>query len=235
MKAIAIITARGGSKRIPRKNIKRFLGKPIIQYSIEAALQSGIFDVVMVSTDDLEIAEVAKKAGAEVPFLRSEATSTDFSSTADVLVEVLERFKAEGKEFEYACCCYPTAPFITPEKLKTALEMLQQADADTIMPIAKYSVPIWWALKLNNNQVSFHWPENELKRSQDLPAAYFDTGQFYFFNVQRFLKSKSIVTNNTIGLEVPETEVQDIDNEEDWNLAEIKYRWLHDKQNKNVF
>lgn len=229
MKALAIITARGGSKRIPRKNIKFFLGKPIIQYSIEAALLSGIFDEVMVSTDDEEIAEVARQCGAVVPFMRSTKTSDDFATTADVLTEVIEQYAANGKIFEYACCCYPTAPFITSEKLCSAYEMIKNNNADSVMTVAKYSVPIWWALKKENDQISLHWPENANKRSQDLSSAFYDCGQFYFFDVNRFMETKSLFTTNTLGLEVPETEVQDIDNIEDWNLAEIKYSWLKQK------
>lgn len=232
MKSIAIITARGGSKRIPRKNVKDFLGKPIIQYSINAALCSGVFDEVMVSTDDQEIAEVAKQAGANVPFMRSAESSTDYSSTAEVLIEVLETYNRGGKKFDYACCCYPTAPFITAEKINKAFVILKENKADCVLPVAKYSVPIWWALKMEQHKISLHWPENALKRSQDLPAAYYDSGQFYFLNVSQFMKNKAIFTENSFGLEVPETEVQDIDNAEDWTLAELKYTWL--KENGKI-
>lgn len=226
MSSIAIITARGGSKRIPRKNIKDFLGKPIIQYSIEAALNSGIFQEVMVSTDDMEIANVALKAGAKVPFMRSEKTSSDFATTADVLIEVLETYKGKGFQFEYACCCYPTAPFITSGKIQEAFKLIQEKKADCVIPVAKYSVPIWWALKMQDQKISFNWPENALKRSQDLPPAYYDCGQFYFLHVDKFLIDKEVFMKNSVGLEVPETEVQDIDNIEDWEIAEIKYRML---------
>lgn len=226
MKAVAIITARGGSKRMPRKNIRPFLGKPIIAYSIEAALSSGIFDEVMVSTDDEEIAQVARAAGANVPFMRSAANADDFSTTADVLKEVLDTYAANEKTFDYACCCYPTAPFITASKLKDAYKMLQEREADVVMPVAKYSVPIWWALRNDNDKLSLHWPEKSLIRSQDLETAFYDSGQFYFFEVAPFLSSKSLYTENTLGLEVSEIEVQDIDNEVDWQLAEMKYSLL---------
>jgi pseudaminic acid cytidylyltransferase len=225
-KNVAIITARGGSKRIPGKNIKPFLGKPIIIYSIEAALQSGIFQEVMVSTDDEKIAEVANKAGAIVPFVRSAETSNDFATTADVLQEVLQSYKAQGKDFNYACCLYPTAPFVTAEKLVNAWNQIQQHDADSVIPVTAFSFPIWRAVNIQNNRLQFTWPENALKRSQDLPPAYHDCGQFYFFNVERFLKTKKLITDNTVPIIFPESEVQDIDNPEDWKMAEIKYSFL---------
>jgi len=229
MKALAVITARGGSKRIPRKNIKDFLGKPIIQYSIEAALESGIFDEVMVSTDDDEIASIALSCGAKVPFMRSAKTSDDFATTADVLTEVIQQYKSLGKVFDYVCCCYPTAPFVTAKKMTDAYEMLTNSNSDCVMAVSKFSVPIWWALKKENDQILLHWPENVNKRSQDLPVTYYDCGQFCFFNAERFMETKALFTDNTLGLEVPETEVQDIDNEEDWKLAEIKYSFLKQK------
>ena len=225
-KVVAIITARGGSKRIPRKNIRAFCGKPILQYSIEAAMEASVFDKVMVSTDDAEIAWIAKSAGAEVPFLRSEATSNDYATTAEVLIEVLENYAQAGEVFHYACCIYPTAPFVTSEKLKTAFELLKRKKAASVIPVTKFSFPIWRSFKMEDEKLSFIWPENALKRSQDLPAAYHDAGQFYFLSVPEFLKAKQLVTDNTFGLEIPETEVQDIDTEEDWELAEIKFKYL---------
>lgn len=226
MKAVAIITARGGSKRMPRKNIRSFLGKPIIAYSIEAALGSGIFNDVMVSTDDEEIAAVAKAAGATVPFMRSAKNSDDFSTTADVLMEVLDTYATMGKHFDYACCCYPTAPFITAEKLQIAYKMLNEKRAAVVMPVAKYSVPIWWAMKKEDDKLRFHWPEKSIVRSQDLETAFYDSGQFYFFNVANFLSNGNFNINNALGIEVSEMEVQDIDNEVDWQMAEMKYSLL---------
>ncbi|MEO6832320.1 MAG: pseudaminic acid cytidylyltransferase [Chitinophagaceae bacterium] len=230
MKSVAIITARGGSKRIPRKNIKPFLGKPIIQYSIEAALQSGLFDEVMVSTDDQEIAAVAKAAGAKVPFLRSADNSNDYATTADVIAEVLQQYKIEGIEFEFAVCIYPTAPFVTAQKLKDAAAQLKKTGADSLIPVTRFSFPIWRSFKIENEKLAFNWPENALKRSQDLPPAFHDCGQFYFFKTKEFLESKTLVGTNTSYLEMPESEVQDIDNEEDWKIAEIKYAFLKEKQ-----
>ena len=228
-KVVAIITARGGSKRIPRKNIRSFCGNPILNYSIEAALESCIFDKVMVSTDDLEIAEVARKAGAEVPFLRSSSTSNDYATTAEVISEVLQDYEKQSEVFQYACCIYPTAPFVTSEKLKTAFELLKRKKATSVIPVTKFSFPIWRSFKLEDEKLSFNWPENALKRSQDLPPTYHDAGQFYFLSVPEFLRTKSLVTENTFGLEIPETEVQDIDTEVDWKLAEIKYELLFKK------
>jgi len=226
MKAVAIITARGGSKRIPFKNIKLFHNKPIIAYSIEAAISSRIFDEVMVSTDDPAIADIARKCGAVVPFMRSKETSDDHSTTADVLKEVIKEYNATGKKFLYACCIYPTAPFITGERLANAFQLLIKSEADSVVPVTKFSFPIWRSFKMDNNKISYNWPEFAPRRSQDLPPAYHDCGQFYFFKCDRFLETGKLVTENTFGLEVPESEVQDIDNEEDWKIAEMKYDLL---------
>ncbi|MBB1287115.1 pseudaminic acid cytidylyltransferase [Flavisolibacter sp. BT320] len=228
-KAVAIITARGGSKRIPRKNIKPFAGKPIISYSIEAALGSSIFEEVMVSTDDEEIADVARGFGAVVPFMRSLRASDDFATTADVLKEVLESYRQVGREFDYACCIYPTAPFVSAAKLAKAFQRLIEAGVDSVIPVTKFSFPIWRSFKMDDGKVSYNWPEFAPRRSQDLPAAFHDCGQFYFFNTAVFEATGKLVTENTLGLEVPETEVQDIDTEEDWTIAEIKYGFLSQK------
>jgi len=231
MNTVAIITARGGSKRIPGKNIKPFHGKPIISYSIEAALSSDVFDEVMVSTDNDKISEVAKKYGAVVPFIRSKENSDDHSTTADVLKEVIKNYSIAGKKFNYACCIYPTAPFITKEKLLKAFQLLKNSNADSVIPITKFSFPIWRSFKIEGERISYNWPEFAPKRSQDLPPAYHDCGQFYFFNCDVFLKTGKLVTGNTIGMEVPESEVQDIDNEEDWKIAEMKYEFLKQRIN----
>jgi pseudaminic acid cytidylyltransferase len=224
MSAVAIITARGGSKRIPRKNLRPFLGKPIIAYSIAAALESELFDEVMVSTDDAEIADVARALGAEVPFMRSVKTSDDYATTADVLHEVIDEYAARGTVFDFACCIYPTAPFVTADKLNRAFALLQETDADTVLPIARFSFPIWRSFRKEGDRVFFNWPEHAPTRSQDLPPAFHDTGQFYFFRPEMFKQTDLLITQNTIGIEVPETEVQDIDSEEDWVIAELKYR-----------
>jgi pseudaminic acid cytidylyltransferase len=223
---IAIITARGGSKRIPRKNIKDFLGKPIIAYSIEAALASNLFDEVMVSTDDDEIAQIACSFGAKVPFLRSGKSSDDFATTAEVLQEVLASYKAIDKEYTYACCIYPTAPFVDAPSLTKAFTLLTEKALDSVFPIQRFSFPIQRALVFKDSKLAWLQPENAKKRSQDLEARYHDTGQFYFFNVPAFLVSGSVLTSNSSGIEINEMEAHDIDTEEDWKVAEFKYRQL---------
>lgn len=227
MSSVAIITARGGSKRIPRKNIREFCGKPIIAYSIEAALGSGIFDEVMVSTDDVEIADIAKAFGAKVPFFRSEKTSNDFATTADVISEVLDKYEKMGKSFDYACCVYPTAPFITAEKLKLAMEKLQSEGGDSAMPVVKFSFPPQRCLVINDGSLEYKWPENMNKRSQDLEPFYHDCGQYYVFKVSSFRKSGQIIGGKVIPIVTPDTEVQDIDEMSDWQIAELKYKILH--------
>jgi len=226
-KKIAIITARGGSKRIPGKNIKDFLGKPIIAYSIEAALKSDLFDDVMVSTDDKEIAEISKKYGANIPFLRSKETSNDFATTVEVLIEVINDYKKTGKEFEYGCCIYPTAPFINSTVLSDSFKKIIDGKSDSLIPVVRYSYPVQRALRINgNNLLEFISGENKNKRSQDLEAAYHDAGQFYWFKTSRFLETKSLISNKSSFIEIPESMCQDIDNEEDWKIAELKYKLI---------
>ncbi len=226
---IAIITARGGSKRIPHKNRKEFCGKPIIEYSIEAAKQAGIFDTVMVSTDDNKIAEIAKNAEAEVPFMRSAETSNDYATTADVLIEVLEKYKERGIRYENACCIYPTAPFVTGNKLRQAMDMLVNEKKDSVIPVVPFSFPPLRGMVINDGKLEYKWQEYAMKRSQDLEEIYHDCGQFYAFRVEPFEKEKKLVTDNTAGMIISELEVQDIDNETDWELAEMKYRLLKEK------
>ncbi|MFA6988648.1 MAG: pseudaminic acid cytidylyltransferase [Candidatus Gastranaerophilaceae bacterium] len=228
-KNIAIITARGGSKRIPRKNILEFCGKPIIAYSIESAINSKIFKEVMVSTDDMEIAKIAKSFGANVPFYRSEKTSNDFATTTDVIEEVLLEYQKIGQNFDFVCCIYPTAPFITDEKLKKSFDLIKEKNADSVIPVTKYSYPIQRALKIENGILEMIYPENLDKRSQDLTTAYHDVGQFYWLNVNKFLKTGEFFSKSTVPIEIPESEVQDIDNVEDWKMAEIKYKVMRNK------
>ena len=219
--SLCVITARGGSKRIPRKNIREFCGKPIIAYSIEAALMSGLFSEVMVSTDDEEIAKVSTSFGAEVPFMRNARTSDDHSTTLDVLNEVLREYCARGKEFDELCCIYPTAPFVTADKLREAHSMLD--GADTVLPVVRFSFPPQRGLVGDENALAWWQPECANARSQDLPAVFHDAGQFYFCRPDRLLAGGELLGSVTRGYEVPETEAQDIDNESDWEVAEMKY------------
>lgn len=221
---LAIITARGGSKRIPRKNIREFLGKPIIAYSIEAALSSKLFDEVMVSTDDEEIADIARSYGAAVPFFRSEKNSDDFSTTADVLVEVLQVYAESGRHFDYVCCLYPTAPLVTADKLKESFNVMLDKGFDTVFPIVRFGFPILRSLQFDDGKVAPIWPEHYLKRSQDLQPAFHDAGQFYWLRVPPLLKTGLLVGANVGAIEVEEMSVQDIDTEADWQLAEMKFR-----------
>lgn len=224
--SVAIITARGGSKRIPRKNVKDFLGKPILAYSIAAALEAGCFREVMVSTDDEEIAEIAASCGARVPFFRSAATSNDFATTADVIGEVLAVYRDQGTDFSYACCIYPTAPFVSAEKLRRGHRLLQESGADSVVPVVRFGYPIQRALKIEAGRLKMICPEHLNSRSQDLMPAYHDCGQFYWLSVPRFLETRRLFSECTVPLEVPESEVQDIDTLEDWKIAEMKFRLM---------
>lgn len=230
MNQLAVITARGGSKRIPRKNIKEFCGKPIMAYSIEAALKSGVFDTVMVSTDDREIAEIAEKYGATVPFFRSEKTSNDFAVTSQVLAEVLEEYESRGQCFDRVCCIYPTAPFISAGRLRTAMELLEEKQADSVLPVVRFSFPPQRGVVMEDGFLRFKWPEHRNTRSQDLEPFYHDVGQFYCVNVESFREQQVLVMERTVPLIMSELEIQDIDTEEDWKLAELKYQMLKEKE-----
>lgn len=224
---IAIITARGGSKRIPKKNIRDFCGKPILAYSIITAIESDLFDEVMVSTDSREIADVAMKYGASIPFLRSEKNSDDFAGTADVIAEVLSAYKEKGKSYEQGCCIYPTAPLLTAPIVKAGLDLFESNAFDVVFPVLKYSYPIQRSLRMGEqNRVSMLWPENYPKRSQDLEPVFHDAGMFYWFRSEYILKSKKLFSENAGGLLIDEMSAQDIDNESDWKLAEFKYQFL---------
>lgn len=222
---IAIITARGGSKRIPNKNIKEFCGKPIISYSIEAAIKANIFDEVMVSTDSEEIASIAIKYGASVPFLRSKENSDDYATTSDVILEVLSKYEAEGEIYDSFTCIYPTAPFVTPNKLIEANKMLEISDA--VISVVKYSFPPQRAFVVDNGILKYQFPQNERVRSQDLEPIYHDCGQFYVCNAFLFKKHKSLILPKTKPYIINDEEVQDIDTYSDWAIAEAKYRVLY--------
>ena len=219
MKNIAIITARGGSKRIPRKNIKEFMGKPMLAYAIEAAVKSEIFDEVMVSTDDVEIAEIAKRYGANIPFMRSEATANDFATTADVLNEVKSEYKKRGKEFDTICCIYPCVPFLTAKILKEAYETFEKSGKSSLTPVVKFSFPIQRAFAVNEDgDLCYREPENASKRSQDLEPMYHDVGMFYF------MSEDNTKMQGCVPYIMDESVVQDIDTIDDWKMAELKYK-----------
>lgn len=228
MDNLAIIPARGGSKRIPKKNIKYFLGKPILAYSIEAALESELFNEVMVSTDDAEIAKVAIEYGAKVPFLRTEANANDYAVLADVVTEVLGRYENNNIEFDNVCCILPTAPFVTNKKIESAYSKLIEGEFDSVFPVIEFSFPIQRSLKIEKNKVSMVWKEHLNARSQDLKSRYHDSGQFYWLKSISFEKERKLFTSNSGAIVISELQAQDIDTETDWKLAEIKYKLMLD-------
>lgn len=220
MQNLCIIPARGGSKRIPRKNIRPFLGKPIIAYSIQAALASGLFSEVIVSTDDEEIAAVAQQYGASVPFLRSAKNADDHATLADVVNEVLAHFP---NQFKYACCLLSTAPLVTPQRLKSALDTMVSKGFKTMRPVVQFSFPIQRAFQIDSEgTVDWFYPEYAKTRSQDLPEAYHDAGQFYWMHA-----AEGLVPEHRGAIIIPQTEAQDIDSEEDWKMAEMKFKMIN--------
>ena len=222
-KIIAIIAARGGSKRLPGKNIRKFFGKPIIKYVIVSALKSNCFDEVMVSTDDPKIARVALSAGASVPFLRSKENSSDNATIVNALVEVLAQYKKHGQQFNYVCCLFPTAPFITSAVLKNACQILKTKKVDAVIPVVQYGHPIQRALCVKNGLLKMINPENMFKMTQDFEKTYYDVGQFYFLKAEKFLKTKKLFLPRTYPLVVSNEDVSDIDTLDDWKKAERKY------------
>ncbi|WP_026958009.1 pseudaminic acid cytidylyltransferase [Aliagarivorans taiwanensis] len=229
MANIAIIPARGGSKRIPHKNIKPFLGKPIIAYPIEAALQSGCFDAVIVSTDDPEIAEVAQRRGAQVPFMRPAELSDDHTPTLPVIRHALEHVDPEANRYDFACCIYSAAPFVTARQLAESFTKLKQSGANYVMPVLEHSAPIQRALQLSGSgEVSMFHPEHQNTRSQDLAKAYFDSGQFYWGTTHAFRHEQSILNGNTSAIVLPKGAAVDIDEHEDWAMAEALYHYRNE-------
>lgn len=226
MNKLAIIPARGGSKRIPGKNIRNFLGKPMLAYPITTALQSGLFDEVMVSTDDAQIAEIAKQYGASVPFLRSTLNANDTATTAAVLTEVINAYaERHHKNFEWACCIYPCTPLLEIAHLEKSFSIMEENNMiASSFPIVAYSYPIWRSLALDENGFAMlNWNEYASTRSQDLPMAYHDAGMFYTFRVKSFLSNNNLFTQCKPFV-LNELDVQDIDTETDWALAELKFK-----------
>lgn len=228
---LAVIPARGGSKRIPRKNIKEFCGKPIIAYSIEAAINSNIFDEVIVSTDDVEIANVAKNFGARVPFYRASETSNDFAGITDVLLEVLEKYTEQKVYFDNICLIYATAPFVNAEKVVEAYKILTNNEYNAVLPVIKYSYPIQRALRINGNDLKMINDSYIKSRSQDLEPSYHDSGQFFWIKSEIIQSQKKVFVDKLGAVIINEKDAQDIDTIEDWEIAEFKYRYFL-KRNK---
>lgn len=224
---LAVIPARGGSKRIPRKNIRLFCGKPIIAYSIECALQAERFDEVLVSTDDEEIAQIARKYGATTPFLRPQELADDFTGTNRVIAHALQWCRDAGYEVSAACGLYATAPLLRPEDIQRGLMLLQESNAKFVVSVASYNHPIERALRLNNDgELTMIWPEHRVTRSQDLPTAYHDAGQMYWGRPEAFLDDLPLFASHSRALVLPRERVQDIDTLDDWQYAEILYRTM---------
>jgi pseudaminic acid cytidylyltransferase len=228
---LCVIPARGGSKRIPRKNIKEFCGKPMISWSIDAALQSGCFDRIVVSTDDVEIAELAAKCGAEVPFFRPEELSDDYTGTKAVIAHVIKRLKL-GESDAPVCCIYATAPFIQPADIRSGLDKLISSSAKFSFAVTSYPFPIQRAIRLTKgNRVEMFNPDCFNTRSQDLDDAWHDAGQFYWGTVSAWLDESPIFSTHSTAIVLPRYRVQDIDTAEDWRQAELLFSAL--KANNN--
>lgn len=222
---LAVIPARGGSKRIPRKNIKLFCGKPMIVWSIEVALNSDCFDRVIVSTDDVEIAQVAKAHGAEVPFIRPAELSDDYVGTIPVVAHAVAWQNSMGQQVDEACCIYATAPFVQPHDLELGFKLLRDSGASFAFSVSKYDFPIQRALRITESLgVEMFQPDCISKRSQDLEEAWHDAGQFYWGKSSAWLLNESIFGGRAAPIPMPRSRVQDIDTPEDWELAEIKFQ-----------
>ncbi|MBF0441323.1 MAG: pseudaminic acid cytidylyltransferase [Oligoflexales bacterium] len=224
---IAIIPARGGSKRIPGKNIRFFLGKPILYYPINAALESGCFKEVMVSTDDEIIAEVAISFGASVPFLRSKENSNDFASTSNVLLEVLHEYEYRNITYENLCCFYPTSVFVDSNMIRESKVVFDKSGTDGLISVVKYGHPIQRSLRVDCDRLVVNHPESFYGRTQDCRPMYHDAAQLYWLKVSNFLKEKKMFCENCVPYFLSENIAQDIDNEDDWVIAELKYRHFY--------
>lgn len=224
-RSIAIIPARGGSKRIPHKNIRDFCGRPIISYAIDAAKRCGRFEEIMVSTDSEEIAEIAKKYGASVPFMRSSATAGDLATTEDVLLEVVDEYRNRGQEFKYLTCIYPTAALIEPETISKAIDIMAEHEPAVVIPLLQFSYPPQRAFVIGEDgYAKYDNPEHVRTRSQDLEPMYHDSGQFYVYNVKKLIEQKGDIEDDYYPIILSEMDAQDIDNISDWQLAEMKYK-----------
>lgn len=230
--SLAVIPARGGSKRIPRKNIKPFAGKPIIAYSIVAAQASKCFSDIIVSTDDEEVAGIARGFGGKVPFMRSQATSDDKSGIADVLKEAVVHYEEwVGRGVDLICGILPTAPFVTAEAMRDGHKMMMGGEVDAVLTIVQYSYHIQRALRVDGEYVSMIWPENYIKRSQELEPSYHDAGQFYWIKKEKLFEYGRMFIPRSGFICIDEARAQDINTEEDWDIAELKYEVLQLKRN----
>lgn len=232
-KTIAVIPARGGSKRIPRKNIKPFCGKPMIAYSIEAAIRAGIFDEIIVSTDDEEIAGIAKNAGASVPFMRPKELSDDFTATGAVVEHAIKFLQARGDRIKFVCTIYATAPLIDEFYIKLGLEKLRASNAKNAFSCTSMPFPIWRTFKIaKDGRCEMFWRENFAKRSQDLEEAYQDAGQFYWTNLDAPSSDEIFFGRDSIAIVLPRHLVQDIDTPQDWIRAEFLYKAVQKSREK---
>lgn len=230
MASVCIIPARGGSKRVPRKNIRPFLGKPIIGYSISLALRSGLFNEVMVSTDDQEVGEVAEKLGAKIPFWRSEKNSGDMATTMDVLQEVVQCYEEMGMYFGKICCLYPTAPLVRDEDFRRGYDLLDTPECQVSFPVSPFSYPVWRGFRVNERYAAeMIWPQYAMTRSQDLEPVYQDAGQWYWMKPNVIQRGGSLFEKGAHAVVLDHMQVQDIDNECDWELAEVKYKLMHNE------
>jgi len=228
---IAIIPARGGSKRIPKKNIKSFWGKPMLSYAINACKDAGIFSEIMVSTDCNDIAEIALNNGIQVPFMRSQKTADDFATTFDVLEEVITNYKQENREFDFICCVYPCVPFLSGKTLQDAYNRLIASNNDALQPVCKFPVPIEWAMKIEDGILVPNDRKAQFIRSQDLEPKFFDAGMFYMIKNDALFREKTLTPVKTMAYIMDEQEVQDIDTMDDWKLAELKYKLINENKN----
>jgi pseudaminic acid cytidylyltransferase len=229
-KVVAIIPARGGSKRIPNKNIKLFAGQPIISYSIRVAQKTKLFDRVIVSTDSLEIAAVAREYGAEVPFFRPAELANDFAGTAEVVCHAIEWLAQDGKRPDFICCIYATAPFIQASYLKKGYDKIVSSGATSVFSVTTYPYPIYRSMKITEkDRIKMIWPEYANFRSQDLPEAYHDAGQFYWANTAKYMKEKALFAKDSLPIILPRYLVQDIDTAEDWETAEMMFATMQAK------
>jgi len=233
MKILGIIPARGGSKRIRNKNTKSFLGKPIIHYTIEAMLKSNLFDELIVSTNDEGIVDCVKNTGVSIPFKRTEKTADDFSPLSNVVFEVLNKYNESGISFDLCCVALATAPFLTSNNIQTGFNILKDDHVNSVCTITEFDYPIQRAIHLNpNHQLEWTYPKFIKSRSQDLLKSYHDAGQFYFFKIEPFKKYRRFIMEFTSPIILSSIEVHDIDTEEDWTAAEIKFKILHSRNSR---